>query len=278
LNEEEAMVREPDVRGAISGGPAAALYLREGRRRRFVIGGVAASAVTVLIYGIGWVALERWGMAEVLKFGGPPPLNYLLTGVATVVIIVALVSFVFVSALMVVSSLCRIGWGTIRGVARLLGYRRPEPARSRRVLPWPTRGNEEPADEFWSHEPVVAWRQWHWEDGMLHGVWVAWPHSELTATCDACPQVPGWDHTCGVYARKERSSLPGMGVIGRVELSGLVLEHEAGYRAERATITELWLPFYVPEAVVRARYPDVVIHVRTDLTEGEVGYKRGRDE
>jgi hypothetical protein len=202
-----------------------------------------------------------------------------LTGIAFLAVAVALITIAFMSALIVVSTLCRLGWGTLRAAARVLGYRRrPEPARGKSLLPWPTRGNEEPADEFWSYEPVTAWRQWHWEDGMLHGVWVAWPQSELVATCDVCPAVPGWDHTCGVYARKERSSLPGMGVIGRVELSGLVVEHEAGYRAERAEIVELWLPFYVPEDLVRERYPGVALHQRTDLTGDELGFPREREE
>jgi hypothetical protein len=55
--------------------------------------------------------------------------------------------------------------------------------------------------------------------------------------------VPGESCACGFYAMKDLSrmllfSAPGI-VLGRVELAGKVIEYTAGFRAERARITEL---------------------------------------
>jgi len=60
------------------------------------------------------------------------------------------------------------------------------------------------------------------------------------------PQVPHWDpkgnHICGIHAWKRPASAYGYGhgmpVFGRVELTGKIIEHELGYRAEVATITD----------------------------------------
>jgi len=60
---------------------------------------------------------------------------------------------------------------------------------------------------------------------------------------DSPHTVPGEGCSCGFYAMKELSSMlvlsaPGV-VLGRVELAGKVIEHNLGYRAERARIAEL---------------------------------------
>jgi hypothetical protein len=48
--------------------------------------------------------------------------------------------------------------------------------------------------------------------------------------------------------------------VGRVNLSGLVVEHETGYRASNATILDLWArsPFVADQ--LAALYPDVKVH------------------
>jgi hypothetical protein len=66
--------------------------------------------------------------------------------------------------------------------------------------------------------------------------------------------VPGWKCTCGFYATKNRSTLEDAlfllvhamderrdsgWILGRVELAGKIIEHDDGYRAQRARIAEL---------------------------------------
>jgi hypothetical protein len=88
----------------------------------------------------------------------------------------------------------------------------------------------------------------------------------VDASCAADPveleHVPGWSCTCGFYATKSQAPIPksflavlkkaGLAVdspsedgvergwiFGRVELAGKIIEHEHGYRAQRARIAEL---------------------------------------
>lgn len=63
----------------------------------------------------------------------------------------------------------------------------------------------EPDPEFWSHQPVIGWRSWTWNGSSLRGVWESWPTPEFTASCDSCIEVPGWNHSCGIYAMKDPS-------------------------------------------------------------------------
>ena len=80
-------------------------------------------------------------------------------------------------------------------------------------------------------------------------------------------RVPGEGCFCGFYAMKEldaqlldavtmaraahRSGMEEVFVLGRVELAGKVIEHELGYRAERARIVEL-IPLRGQEQTVEA--------------------------
>jgi len=72
-------------------------------------------------------------------------------------------------------------------------------------------------------------------------------YSKLGLPFESFPEgphtVPGEDCSCGFYAMKELSSMLGFSapgvVFGRVELAGKVIEHNLGYRAERARIAEL---------------------------------------
>jgi hypothetical protein len=123
----------------------------------------------------------------------------------------------------------------------------------------------EPDDEFWLAQPILAWRAWRWNGACLQGVRAAWPTAQFDAACDLCEESPGWLHPCGVYA----VSLPGdaltvfggtADVVGRVELSGLVIEHEDGYRASHARILDLWTTSSTVADKLRARYPEVNVH------------------
>jgi hypothetical protein len=117
-------------------------------------------------------------------------------------------------------------------------------ARARSLSPWQV-DSEEPEDEFWSPEPIIAWRTWWWNGHTLKGVRAPWEGPELEAKCSVCEEPPGWDCTCGIYAVKSTPrghvvERKGEAVWGRVELSGLVIEHEDGYRASHVRILELW--------------------------------------
>jgi hypothetical protein len=128
-------------------------------------------------------------------------------------------------------------------------------------------------------EPIIGYRAWPfqmsdrgvhllsfvsssgatWIGGDWEGSWRGWVNS-------SCP-LPGRFHlapdegcTCGFYATKARDESPSLlavmlaqeandstgtneaktgAVFGRVDLAGKVIEHELGYRAERARIAEL---------------------------------------
>src|SRR5690606_19181673 len=122
----------------------------------------------------------------------------------------------------------------------------------------------DPPEEMWSPQRILAWRAWIWGDGELRGVWKPWTSVAFEAECGICDEVPGWDHTCGIYAVKQRWKLhvfdrPGSRhrlVIGVVALSGLVVEHDTGYRAQHARIVELIAPASLVEEI-RLRYPGV---------------------
>ncbi len=129
-------------------------------------------------------------------------------------------------------------------------------------------------------EPIVAYRAWRYSieggraqldplNGSLHGPlmrtspWDGAASNWVTASCMLFPEsdhdVPSEDCSCGFYSSKEiefavfLASMPhlmgfsGSGrrapvVLGRIQLSGKVIEHAIGYRAERARIAEL-IPF-----------------------------------
>lgn len=99
---------------------------------------------------------------------------------------------------------------------------------------------------FWSPTPIPGFRFWYVHSGGLHGVREAWPRPELKAEC--AQRGPGAPHVdgcrCGIYALRAPEDLPEPGRLrvrpgagmayGVVALSGVVVEHEYGYRAARA--------------------------------------------
>lgn len=121
---------------------------------------------------------------------------------------------------------------------------------------------EEPDDEFWSAEPVVGWRTWKWNGRVLKGMFERdWPSHLMEADCVVCPDPPGWDCPCGIYAMKHLRQLPtskhGSTIVGKVSLWGRVVEHEDGYRASNAAITELWVDDVQVARWIALTYPDV---------------------
>ena len=102
---------------------------------------------------------------------------------------------------------------------------------------------------FWSPTPVLGFRFWYVFSGCLQGVRQTWLRPEMEAQC--ARQGPGAPHTgggcrCGIYALKASEGLPRPGrvrmrpgaglALGVVALSGVVVEHELGYRAARAEV------------------------------------------
>jgi hypothetical protein len=122
-------------------------------------------------------------------------------------------------------------------------------------------------------EPIVGYRAWRytisegvqlfpfnagpqpnseWEDA-----WAAWVTSSCQVPRDVTHLAPDEDCTCGFYALKSPEDVAALteaiifqaaatrdkggdgAVLGRVLLAGKVIEHETGYRAERARIGEL---------------------------------------
>ena len=139
-------------------------------------------------------------------------------------------------------------------------------SRSLAPLPWHAMPEvEEPTEEFWSPDGVVAWRAWQWTGSVLRGVVTEWTTQRFIAWCDYCDEPPGWDHPCGIYAVARPSEVGAMfpgkpDVVGRVELSGLVIEHESGYRASNARILDLWTASPIIADWLSKLYPDVNVH------------------
>lgn len=119
-----------------------------------------------------------------------------------------------------------------------------------------------------STEPIIGWRFWnvgsrgtfdgetgrYQDEFALYGVmgetWKT-PHKsaecKLVVPAHPSKQAPVWGCVCGIYAMKgerfleELSYALGLRIYGRVALSGVVIEHEKGYRAQNAEIVELIL-------------------------------------
>jgi hypothetical protein len=103
-----------------------------------------------------------------------------------------------------------------------------------------------PAGEpFWSPVPLVGFRTWRPTPQGMRGVVQVWPGPRLEAACLRGPgaphEVPGC--RCGIYAFKEAEALGAVGVgdrpgavYGLASLTGRVIEHERGYRAQRAEV------------------------------------------
>ena len=123
-------------------------------------------------------------------------------------------------------------------------------------------------------EPIAGFRMWlytlHRSRPQLHPIrslgnasgpspWDSAESGWVVASCAASPvdpeHVPGRSCTCGFYATKHlppflksiflvelppREDGVELGwIFGRVELAGKIIEHEFGYRAQRARIVEL---------------------------------------
>jgi hypothetical protein len=109
-------------------------------------------------------------------------------------------------------------------------------------------------------EPITAYRFWVYSITPWHASIHSFGCSEaepcpwegvrsgwVTASCnlEMGHEVPNEDCTCGIYALKRvpwLSMMSTASLLGRVELAGKIIEHDLGFRAERARMVEL-VPF-----------------------------------
>jgi hypothetical protein len=109
--------------------------------------------------------------------------------------------------------------------------------------------------EFWTPGVVLGFRMWELR-GSLWGAWKVWDRPVHEARCLSRPKgelasdVPHTDGrcgypACGLYCFKEPEQLlaafglprgSAVSVLGLVSLSGKVVEHENGYRAQKARV------------------------------------------
>lgn len=105
-------------------------------------------------------------------------------------------------------------------------------------------------DESWSPWPVFGFRIWGVTNRGLVGMFERWKAPTKEAQCAKLPTNRDVPHTdgrcgeprCGIYATRTPEmamrGIPPEGgwAIGLVALSGKVVEHERGYRAQRADV------------------------------------------
>jgi len=132
-------------------------------------------------------------------------------------------------------------------------------------------------DIMWSPVPLAGYRVWIIGDDGLYGARRRWEAPTLVASCAHGDDVPHTDGRCaevafgcGIYAAKSATRLmkelgAGLGgrfAAGRVDLEGTVVEHERGYRAQRATVRALavvdrgTVRFVADEAAIRRVFAD----------------------
>ena len=105
-------------------------------------------------------------------------------------------------------------------------------------------------DERWSPWPIQAFRMWGVTNAGLVGMVERWPAPQMEAVCTKLRVNPDVPHTdgrcgapqCGIYAAKRPETLiaglppEGGWALGLVSMSGKVVEHEHGYRAQRVRV------------------------------------------
>lgn len=107
-------------------------------------------------------------------------------------------------------------------------------------------------ETFWSPEPIVGYRVWNvWRDRIagFHSVWRTPAHRAKCSLPERSQPAPHVKEgcECGIYAAKDTAwlashfagSLGPRVAMGRVELTGRVIEHTNGYRAEQAQVAEI---------------------------------------
>jgi hypothetical protein len=118
--------------------------------------------------------------------------------------------------------------------------------------------------------PILGWRVWRIAvDGELVSAYTpaGWPaRAPIVARCYEHPgqhEAPDEQCVCGVYACDDANAAlfyahrSGSAVVGRTKLWGRVVEHEAGWRAERSYPESV----YVPREQFEETADDVAAHL-----------------
>lgn len=211
-------------------------------------------ALGIYIVGIGAVALIGRSYAPEFVSDAPPllPLAHLTAGASPALAfglqLVAAIGLVLLPVQVLVATINRI----------------VPPRRLLLSLP----PDDVVIEEVSSSEPIVAWRVWVRLGNTLRGAVEDWSERVKEAECPTCVEVPGVNCTCGIYGFKVMPDGPpfdrdlGPWIRGSAEFSGVVIEHELGYRAQRARILELWAPDYWTAAALERRYGCLVHTLR----------------
>lgn len=108
---------------------------------------------------------------------------------------------------------------------------------------------------FHMFEPVVGYRGWNLTVNLtLTGAYEGWTSAKMKSKHHGewgrigPHRSPHWDCLCGVNVYKTPLGARGYPIMGRVALTGEVIEFEKGYRGEYGEILELALDeTYMPE-------------------------------
>ncbi|MBT8166582.1 MAG: hypothetical protein HKO82_01995 [Acidimicrobiia bacterium] len=137
----------------------------------------------------------------------------------------------------------------------------------------------------WSPWPVLGFRVWSIKRNGLHGAWVHWRSTHLTATCrnGRLEDVPHDNRTCGppscgIYAVKRLPVLlnsypiedPSHFAIGLVALSGRVVEHTRAYRALHARVVALGA--VVGRRMILTSDPQRLHEIFADVDAASIGF------
>lgn len=112
--------------------------------------------------------------------------------------------------------------------------------------------------EAWSPTAILGFRAWLTDSQHLRGAFSRWTQPSAEATCLTVSEVDEVPHTdgrcgtppCGIYALKKADGLARVTgwptasmALGLVALTGKVVEHELGYRAQKAEILALTIRY-----------------------------------
>lgn len=121
-------------------------------------------------------------------------------------------------------------------------YPPPMPPITARLLE-AVQANSEPIAAFWTPEPIFAYRYFNVVNGVPYPLYYhpTTPHrSDRLAHCAVFThEAPQWGCRCGYYAWKTDTHSRLFFVRAEVKLTGLVIEHEYGYRSQYQEIVRL---------------------------------------
>lgn len=118
----------------------------------------------------------------------------------------------------------------------------PSAASTAWVTAGPT-GEPDDSETMWMAEPIVGYRGWNWDGNYLKAGYGPWHSTFMKATHHGdvtSHESPTWSCLCGINVYKEPQG-PGTyyPILGKVALTGRVIEFEFGYRGEFGRILHI---------------------------------------